>query len=161
VNGQIVTALQIQHRLPDFRVGGFLIDRCRFPVGDQDFDENGVLEFAGAFNPLWLIRSGELIETPASRFPIGQDQDRVKVFTNHEINIQPGDTIYMFSDGYADQFGGAEGKKLKVGKFKEVILGMQNFDMETQKHKLNEFIEEWKGDRSQIDDILVLGRKFE
>jgi serine phosphatase RsbU (regulator of sigma subunit) len=120
-----------------------------------------LLEFSGAFNPLWLIRNGELIETPANRFPIGQDQDRIKVFTNHEIEIQSGDTIYMFSDGYADQFGGVDGKKLKVGKFKEVILSVQKFSMEEQKMKLNEFIEAWKGPISQIDDILVVGRKFE
>ena len=120
-----------------------------------------ILEFAGAFNPLWLIRNGELIETPGNRFPIGQDQDREKVFTNNEIEIQSGDTIYMFSDGYADQFGGVEGKKLKVGKFKELIMSIQKFSMEEQKIKLNEFIEAWKGSISQIDDILVIGRKFE
>jgi len=120
-----------------------------------------VLEFSGAFNPLWLVRKGEMIEIPANRFPIGQDYEKKKVFTNHEINIEPGDTIYMFSDGYADQFGGTEGKKLKIGKFKELILGLYNFNIEEQKQKLEEFLDKWIGPTPQIDDILVIGRRFE
>jgi hypothetical protein len=67
----------------------------------------------------------------------------------------------MFSDGYADQFGGTEGKKLKIGKFKELILGLYSCNIEEQKQKLEEFLDEWKGPTPQIDDILVIGRKFE
>lgn len=126
------------------------------------YDRNKrLLEFAGAFNPLWLVRRGEMIELPANRFPIGQDQERKKSFTNHEINIESGDTIYMFSDGYADQFGGSEGKKLKIGKFKELILGLYNYPMEEQKLRLENFLEEWKGNTTQIDDIMVIGRRFD
>jgi len=120
-----------------------------------------LLEFAGAFNPLWLIRNGALIETPANRFAIGLAPDFQKNFTNHDVAIESGDTVYMFSDGYADQFGGTEGKKLKVGKFRELIVSLQNYPLDEQKQQLNEFLDNWKGNGPQIDDILVIGRRFE
>jgi Serine phosphatase RsbU, regulator of sigma subunit len=115
------------------------------------------LEYSGAFNPLWIVRNGELIEVRANRFAIGLAPGFVKGFTNHEVTIEPGDTLYMFSDGYADQFGGHDGKKLKIGNFKELILSLQNLPMNKQKQRLEEFLETWKGENSQVDDVLVIG----
>jgi ligand-binding sensor domain-containing protein/serine phosphatase RsbU (regulator of sigma subunit) len=123
-------------------------------------DKNQV-EFAGAINPVYLVRKGELIETKGDRYAIGRaDLDVSKEFTNHVIDVQKGDTFYMFSDGYADQFGGSRGKKFKVARMKELILQIQDKSMEEQRSLLESTIEKWRGDIEQIDDILIIGRRF-
>ena len=119
------------------------------------------MEYAGAFNPLYLIRNGELIETKADKGSIGRSiTNKERTFTNHKLTIEKGDTIYLFSDGYADQFGGDMMKKFKYKNLKELILGFQNEDMDRQKIILNETIETWRGDIDQVDDILIIGRRF-
>jgi serine phosphatase RsbU (regulator of sigma subunit) len=123
--------------------------------------KTGVLQFAGAFNPLWLIRNGELQEFGADRFPIGRTRlDTEKKFTNNEIQIQKGDAIYFFSDGYADQFGGKNGKKFKAKPMKELVIAIQDIPMNKQKEVLESTLEAWRGEIEQVDDILVIGRKF-
>ena len=122
--------------------------------------ETHILSFAGAFNPLWIVRQQTLIETKANRAPIGFAPELQQAFDNHEINIESGDLIYLFSDGYADQFGGPYNKKLKIGAFKELILKIGNFPIEEQSNQLNLFYNKWRGMNSQVDDILVIGRKF-
>ncbi len=121
-----------------------------------------ILEFSGAYNPIYLIRKGELIETKGDRFAIGRSVGEIteKKFTNHEIEIIGGDTIYLFSDGYADQFGGIGGKKFKSGPMKELILNIQDKNMDEQKMILESTVEAWRGNIEQIDDILVIGRRF-
>jgi ligand-binding sensor domain-containing protein/serine phosphatase RsbU (regulator of sigma subunit) len=120
-----------------------------------------VLEFAGAYNPLWLIRSNELIEVKANKFPIGNTRSgEGNKFTNHEINLQKGDTIYIFSDGYSDQFGGPEGKKFKSSALKTLLLNSQKYSMKEQREILNTAIENWRGQHEQVDDILVIGARF-
>jgi len=121
-----------------------------------------LLEFSGAYNPIYIVRKGELIETKGDRFAIGRTvgDNMKKVFTNHEIKIMDGDTIYLFSDGYADQFGGISGKKFKSGPMKELLLNIQDKSMEEQKMILNSTLEAWRGNIEQIDDILVIGRRF-
>jgi serine phosphatase RsbU (regulator of sigma subunit) len=119
------------------------------------------LEYAGAINPIYMIRDGELIEKKGDRMSIGRTEMRdVKEFTNHEIEVRPGDTFYMFSDGYADQFGGNRGKKFKVTRMKELILSIQDKSMEEQREVLDSTMERWRGDYEQIDDILIIGRRF-
>ncbi|MCK4746082.1 MAG: SpoIIE family protein phosphatase, partial [Bacteroidales bacterium] len=119
------------------------------------------LEFAGAFNPLYLIRNGEILETKADKVSIGRSSFRTKAeFTNHRIEVQSGDTIYMFSDGYADQFGGEMMKKFKYKNLKELILKIQPEAMDKQRTILDQTIEQWKGEVEQLDDILVIGRRF-
>lgn len=118
------------------------------------------LEYAGAFNPLWLVRNKGLMEIRGNRFPIGLSYDIDKVFENHEVKIEPGDTIYLFSDGYADQFGGGNGKKLKVANFKNIILQLQDNSMNKQLQSLENAFDSWKGDYEQIDDVLVIGWMF-
>ncbi|GIV28110.1 MAG: hypothetical protein KatS3mg027_1924 [Bacteroidia bacterium] len=117
------------------------------------------LQFAGAYNPLYLVRDGKLIEIKADKFPIGgalEDSDYRK-YTSHNIQLKKGDTIYIFSDGYADQFGGTKGKKFMVKQFRQLILDIQNKSMEEQKRFLNDTIENWRGAHEQVDDILVIG----
>jgi serine phosphatase RsbU (regulator of sigma subunit) len=86
--------------------------------------------------------------------------DIVKEFTNHEINIKKGDFIYFFSDGYADQFGGDSGKKFKTKPMKELIIALQDQPPEKQRQILENTIEAWRGEIEQVDDILVIGRRF-
>jgi ligand-binding sensor domain-containing protein/serine phosphatase RsbU (regulator of sigma subunit) len=121
------------------------------------------LEYAGAFNPLWLCRRGELIDIKATRQPIGMagETEAEKNFQNNVIDIEPGDTILIFSDGYADQFGGPDQRKMKVGTFREYFRSIQNHPMDEQKRLLEKFLDDWQGDTPQIDDILVIGRRFE
>jgi serine phosphatase RsbU (regulator of sigma subunit)/sugar lactone lactonase YvrE len=120
-----------------------------------------LVEFAGAYNAIYLVRNGELIEWKGDRHAIGRSITFAeKEFTNHEISIREGDTIYMFSDGYADQFGGEKGKKFKVQPMKELILSLQDKPMEEQRMILDKTIETWRGNIEQIDDILIIGRRF-
>lgn len=118
--------------------------------------EGKTLEYAGANNPLWIIRKGELIEVKADKQPIGKFE-KATPYKTHHIELQAGDTIYIFSDGYPDQFGGPKGKKLKSKNFKEILLNIQNLSMEEQKNKLEEAFDQWKGDLDQIDDVCVIG----
>jgi ligand-binding sensor domain-containing protein/serine phosphatase RsbU (regulator of sigma subunit) len=126
------------------------------------FDKKrGVLEFAGAYNPLWLIRNSELIEVKANKFPIGNSKaNDGNKFTNHEIPLQKGDTIYIFSDGYCDQFGGPSGKKFKASALRQLLINSQHLDMAQQRELLNRTIEEWRGAHEQVDDILVIGTRY-
>ena len=89
------------------------------------------LEYAGANNPLWIVRDEELLETKADKQPIGQYDDR-QLYTNHNIELQTGDIIYIFSDGYVDQFGGPKGKKYKAKAFRKLLLSIRNENIEKQ-----------------------------
>ncbi|MEO9531165.1 MAG: SpoIIE family protein phosphatase [Crocinitomicaceae bacterium] len=118
--------------------------------------ETNKLYYAGANNPLIQIRNGELIEIKANKQPIGEFENRVP-FTTHEIDIQKGDCFYVFSDGYADQFGGPKGKKFKGKTLKNLLLEMNDLPMNEQHIKLNEAFENWKGDFEQLDDVCLIG----
>ena len=116
------------------------------------------LQYAGANNPLFIVRNGELMETMADRQPIGIYVES-KPFTNHTIDLQKGDAIYIFSDGYFDQFGGPQAKKFMIKRFKQLLLSIQDKNMQQQKEHLDKTIEDWKGNEGQVDDILVIGIK--
>jgi serine phosphatase RsbU (regulator of sigma subunit) len=115
------------------------------------------LQFAGAFNPLYIVRDGEFSEIKPDKFPIGSYMEDPRDYTNHEIDIHSGDTFYIFTDGYADQFGGPHGKKFMYKKFRELIMSIQPKTMKEQGVLLGEAMDEWKANTSQIDDILVIG----
>lgn len=116
------------------------------------------MQWAGANNPLWLIQNGEFFEVKADKQPIGMNDDS-KPFTNHHFELQQGDTIYIFSDGYADQFSPTD-KKLMKKNFKNLLLSIQNKSIQDQHDNLSDFIENWKGNMEQTDDILVIGVKI-
>jgi ligand-binding sensor domain-containing protein/serine phosphatase RsbU (regulator of sigma subunit) len=122
--------------------------------------KNLQLQYAGAFNPLWLIRNNEILETKANRFAIGRSTGAENRFTNHVIDIKENDIIYLFSDGYSDQFGGKEGKKFKTGNLKELLLSIHSKSVDEQRDMLDKNIEDWRGEFEQIDDMLIIGRKF-
>jgi len=115
-----------------------------------------IIQFAGANNPLWIIRNNELLETKGDKQPVGKFEPSNQ-FTNHEIKVNSGDIIYIFSDGYADQFGGEKGKKFKAANFKRLLLSIQNESMERQREITNEAFESWKGSIEQVDDVCVIG----
>ncbi len=118
-----------------------------------------ILEWAGANNSLILITNGQLIETKADKQCIGYN-DNVKPFTNHQFNIEFDTTIYLFTDGFADQFGGQPERKLTKNRFKELLLSMQQFSIQEQATELDNFITNYKKEKEQTDDILVLGVKL-
>lgn len=115
------------------------------------------LVYAAANNPLWLIRDAQLIEYPADKQPVGISTDHAKQFSQQKIALQKGDSIYIFTDGYADQFGGPKGKKFKYKPLQQLLLKNINQPMDKQKDILKKCIEEWKGNLEQVDDILVIG----
>ena len=114
------------------------------------------LQYAGANNPLFIVRKGELMETNADKQPIGI-VDNLKPFTNHIIELQKGDIIYIFSDGFSDQFGGSKNKKFTTKRLKQLFLNIQDKSMPEQKEILDKTLEDWKGNEEQLDDILVIG----
>jgi len=125
--------------------------------------KNMILEFAGAFNPLYLIRDNKITEIKGDRFAIGLDETNFKdqTFKNHLIPIQQGDIIYIFSDGFADQFGGPDGKKYKYRRFRHLLLNLHRLSMEKQHEILENNVMEWRGMQEQVDDILVIGIKID
>ena len=124
-----------------------------------EYQEDGsVLNYAGAFNPLWIISEEELIEYKADRQPIGSFMGmKPKPFTNHEVKLSKGDTIYVFTDGFADQFGGENGKKYKYARMKEFLLSISNRSLNEQKELIIEEFNNWKGNIEQIDDVCIIG----
>lgn len=116
------------------------------------------LEYAGAHNPLWIIRNNELIEIKPDKQPIGYFS-HAKPFTNHKFDLQKGDMIYLNTDGFADQFGGKQGKKMKRKYLKNYLLEISNQTLPDQKKSLNKTFEDWKGSFEQIDDVCIMGVK--
>lgn len=117
------------------------------------------LQYAGANNPLWIIRKGELIETKGDKHHVGKC-DLMPNFTNHEFKLETGDCIYIFSDGYVDQFGGPKGKKFMSAKFKNLLLSIQDKSIIEQKEILKTNFNNWKGSLEQVDDVCVIGLKI-
>lgn len=121
-----------------------------------DFKKNK-LEFAGANNPLYLVRDGEMMIFKGDKQPVGAFVKEAVPFTNHEVELKKGDMIYIFSDGYQDQFGGPKRTKFMVGKFKKLLAELGSKGMEEQKDILTKRHKDWRGEVSQVDDIVIIG----
>lgn len=137
-----------------------------------------ILEYAGVFNSLWILRKGiaadhtlknskeafygsDLFEIKADKSYIGNNKDGVAdTFTNHRVQLQKDDCIYIFTDGYADQFGGPNGKKFKYNKFKDLLVANAHLNMDDQYNVINKAFMDWKGNMEQVDDVLVMGVKI-
>ncbi len=115
-----------------------------------------MLSFACANNPLWIIRGTELIESKADKMPVGI-QEGYRPFSSQSVQLQKGDVVYIFTDGYADQFGGPKGKKFKYKQLQELLLANAHRPIAEQKDLLALTIENWKGELEQVDDILIIG----
>jgi serine phosphatase RsbU (regulator of sigma subunit) len=120
--------------------------------------KTGEVEYAGAFNPIFIVRKGEMYEIKGNKFPIGIFLEKeTKKFTNHKFKAQKEDVIYVFSDGYADQFGGPKGKKFMANQFRNLLLEIHKKPMTEQKKILDSTLEQWRGKEDQVDDILIMG----
>ena len=114
------------------------------------------VKWSGAYNSLWYVQNGQMHEVAADKQPIGK-HDKPQPFHSHNLDLQKGDTLYLFTDGYADQFGGPKGKKFKYKKLQDLLLANAFKSMDEQKHVLESNLDDWKGNLEQVDDILVIG----
>ena len=119
--------------------------------------DNLKINFAGANNPLYLIRDSQLIKVPCDKMPIGIHFTENIPFTNQFTDIRPGDILYLFTDGYADQFGGEKGKKFMYKQFQNLLLNNHHLPLEEQKSVLEKTFDEWMRNYEQVDDVLVMG----
>lgn len=115
------------------------------------------LQFACAMNPLWVIRGNSVIEYRPDKFPVGEYPGETRDFTLMEHHAEPGDMIYLFSDGYADQFGGTDGKKFKYKQLRDTLCSISRLACDEQLRLLNEKFMQWKGPHEQVDDVLIIG----
>lgn len=122
--------------------------------------QTNVIEYAGAFNPLCLIRNGELKEVKANRMPIGSYFGKIdRKYTNHKVQLKTGDTFYIYSDGFQDQIGGKGDRKYTSRKFKNLLKEIHDQTPEHQVETLENEIEAWRGSEDQLDDMLIMGVK--
>ncbi|MFL5763137.1 MAG: tetratricopeptide repeat protein [Bacteroidia bacterium] len=152
---------------------GKILDRTRelvlatFSKSDKDVKDgmdislcaihtDGKLQWAGAYNPLWYISKGEIKELIADKQPIGKTDDP-RPYATHTVQLQEEDSIYLFTDGYPDQFGGEKGKKFKYKPFKELLLKNHTLPLTEQREQLDKAFEGWKGKLEQVDDVCVIG----
>ena len=119
------------------------------------FDENKITYSAANNSPV-LIKNGELISMPSNKMPVGNGE-KTESFSLHTIEFQKGDSLYLYTDGYSDQFGGSKGKKFKHKQLKELITSITNLPLTEQSEILNQKFGNWKGNLEQVDDILVIG----
>ena len=136
------------------------------------------LQYAGAFNSLVLIRKNivstytplsqrevfygtDILEIKSDKCPIGSNPDGIAdIFTNHSIQLQKNDCVYIYTDGYADQFGGPKGKKFKYNKLKDVLVANAHLNIDDQYNELDKDFNAWRGNQEQVDDVLVIGVKI-
>jgi len=117
-----------------------------------------ILEYSGGYNPLYLFHDGEFIKIDADKSAVGgYIGEKLSFFSNNEYNYSEGDMVYLFSDGYADQFGGDDDSKFLVKRFKELLMRIHTEPIEEQKLILRQIHEDWKGNTYQVDDILIIG----
>jgi len=123
--------------------------------------KKNLIQFSGAHNSLYLFRENNLIKVEADKFPIGGFVDEaLRPFTNHELEFKSGDVFYIFTDGYADQFGGPKIKKFRLKQLQELLLSIHTKPMEQQKEILERTFADWRGNLEQVDDLLIVGIKL-
>jgi serine phosphatase RsbU (regulator of sigma subunit) len=121
---------------------------------------SGKLQYSGANRPLIMVRNKELTEYKSDKMTIGVAPVRENPFTNYYIDTKPGDTFYLFSDGFSDQFGEITDKKFKHKQFKQIIESVQGLSLADQKERFESTFRKWKGKTQQLDDVLVFGFRF-
>lgn len=132
------------------------MDMAILAINDDDLE----FEFAGAKNPLYIVREGKLLSLKGSKYPIGGHAHKHdKLFESQKYKLRRKDMFYLFSDGYQDQFGGAEDRKFMKKRFRETIESISKLPMKEQKEFLENTFYQWKGDKKQTDDILIIGLK--
>jgi serine phosphatase RsbU (regulator of sigma subunit) len=121
-----------------------------------NFSENK-LQLSAANNPLWIIRKNELLEFAPDKMPVGRGTGEMVPFTKQDVTLQPGDLVIMITDGYADQFGGPNGKKFMYKQLKELLTRVHTLPLHEIKEKLKAAFENWMGQHEQVDDVLIFG----
>jgi len=148
------------------QTGGRLQQKDGMDMALCSFDlTSKTVQYAGAYNPLVIVRNGEVLETRADRMPIGiYEDDGGKTFITHDVQLEDGDSVYIYSDGFVDQFGGPKGKKFMGKRFRAALIEAQSLSMEEQGVMLDKLIEDWRtnpsqpgGESEQMDDILIVG----
>lgn len=142
-------------------------------TGDDDEQKDGIdlalgvinietnqFNYAGAFNPVYIVKKNRLLEMLGDKMPVGVAADEEKPFTDHFCELDEGDLIYFFTDGFVDQFGGPNNKKFKYQPFRSLILTISSKPIHKQKEKLIEIFNDWKGNLQQLDDVLLLGWRY-
>jgi serine phosphatase RsbU (regulator of sigma subunit) len=131
---------------------GMDIAFCTFNITTQE------IAFAGAYNPLYIIRNQRHYELKPDSYPIGLPMDKdYQSYSLKKIQAEKGDMLYLFSDGYADQFGGKKNRKFMMKRFRELLIDIHSFHLGKQKQVLQNTFTKWKGNNEQIDDVLLLG----
>jgi ligand-binding sensor domain-containing protein/serine phosphatase RsbU (regulator of sigma subunit) len=122
----------------------------------------GIVEFSGALNPLYIIRDNKIVTVKGDRYSVGLGNEHPdENFKNHIIKLELGDRLYIFSDGYSDQFGGPSGKKMKFRRFRHLLLSIHEYPFEQQQKYLEDHFVQWMGPHEQVDDILIIGMSFD
>lgn len=122
-------------------------------------ERTGILKYAGSFNPQLVVHNGVLTEIRGDRTPIGYS-DVSQQFSCRDLQLEHGDMVYLFTDGYTDQFGGEMNKKYMISRMREFIPSISGLSVEEQKESLRANFLSWKGNQEQTDDVLVLGLRF-
>jgi serine phosphatase RsbU (regulator of sigma subunit) len=148
------TAMLNRDRSSDFIRDGMDLAVCKLNKKTRE------IEYSGAKNPLYIVRNGKLIIHKADKFSIGEDATELK-FKLNTIQLEKGDMVYLFTDGYVDQFGGDYGKKFKYEPFRNLILRISELPVEEQHELLYETIVKWQGGYDQLDDILIFGIRIQ
>jgi phosphoserine phosphatase RsbU/P len=124
-----------------------------------DFSEH-LIEFAGAFSPLYLVRNSCLRVIPGDPMPVGIGSEQERSFNSTRIQLEEGDMLYLFTDGFADQFGGPNGKKYKYKAFRQLIMNLAEIPLQQQKERAEEAYCDWKGENRQTDDVTLFGFRY-
>ena len=151
---QIINALNSNSTSAINKQDGMDCTLCAF-----NFNKNE-LQYSAANNELWLVRDNKLIEYPADKMPVGRSPKDNISFTQHSVSLEKDDYIFLFTEGYADQFGGPKAKKMKQATLKKIIMKHAHQPTKKLKKLLDEEFENWKGELEQIDDICIIGIKI-
>jgi len=119
-----------------------------------------VLSFSGAFNPVYIVRDQNLVEIAGDMMPVGVGAEEELCFTTHLYELKNRDVIYLFTDGFADQFGGQSNRKFKYKPFRDLLSGISQLPISDQKLRIEQTFSDWKGNLQQIDDVLVFGFRY-
>lgn len=146
----------IQHSLNQYKSKGEMLDGLDIALCVFD-KENHRLFFSGAINPLWIVRDKVLIEVRGDRYSIGSYSEQIFKFSNHEVELRAGDMIYLFSDGFSDQFGGESYKKFSQTRLRELVVRLAELPSDAQEQTLASTFENWRKDYPQTDDVCMMG----
>jgi serine phosphatase RsbU (regulator of sigma subunit)/Flp pilus assembly protein TadD len=151
VNNQLIVALHQTYQESSVKDG---MDISLCVINTTTLEMN----YAGANNPIYVIKNDEFLQVNADKFPVGAFvEEQIQTFTTKTLQLHRNDLIYLFSDGYADQFGGAKGKKFKYKQLKDILEESKTLSMQEQAAVLSDRFESWKGVLEQVDDVLIIG----